>query len=50
MDAGAVGIAAVTEGLVVTVCWVSGFDVATVDAPVDGVEFPAGVVVVVIVA
>jgi hypothetical protein len=49
VDAGAVGTAAVTVGLVVTVCWVSGFWVTTVCAPAAGLEFPAGVVVVVIV-
>ena len=44
VDAGAVGIVAVTEGLVVTVCWVNGFAVTVVE-PIAGVEFPAGVVV-----
>jgi hypothetical protein len=47
LDAGVAGITGVTDGLVVTVCWVNGFAVTTVEAPADGFELPAGVVVVV---
>ena len=47
LDAGVAGITGVTEGLVVTVCCVSGFAVTTVEAPADGFELPAGIVVVV---